>query len=314
MCALAPIVLFSFNRPEHVLETLEALKANILASESDLFVYCDGPRNDEDIQAVAKVRHIIRNISGFKSVTVVESQNNKGLAQSIISGVTEVSETYGKVIVLEDDVITSPYFLQFMNRCLSHYRDSEKVFSIAGWSPPTLLNADTRDAVVFLPRNCSWGWATWKDRWLSVDWGVSSYKQIKESRRERKSFNRGGEDLSKMLDAQMAGRINSWSIRFCYSQHVQGKLTAFPVHSYAENIGCDGSGQHCKISVPQQRIVLEKKQKSLPDIVQENEDALKLFVSFYAPAPFFIRCINKLSRALIGKNIVTHEDIELKHL
>lgn len=306
MCALAPIALFAYNRADHTRRTVEALLQNTLAEKSDLFVFCDGARQKGD-SAVMAVREYVRSVTGFKSLTIVERETNIGLATSIIEGVSDVVDRHGSVIVLEDDLVTSSHFLSYMNNCLEQYERAEGVFSIAGWSPPTLLNAESEYAVTFLPRNCSWGWATWKDCWDSVDWDVSDYEEFKRSRAKQNEFNCGGSDLSKMLHAQMNGDINSWSIRFCYSQSVQRKLTVFPYYSYVENIGCDGSGVHCDTGIAQQTVVTNEKQLLLPDVVEMDKAIVALFTEFYRPAPFIHRVVNKLSRIVLGKNLIAYE-------
>ncbi|WP_290921310.1 glycosyltransferase [Halodesulfovibrio sp.] len=309
----APVALFTYNRPDHTRRTVEALQQNPFASQSDLFVFCDGAKSSNDAAVIA-VREYVNSITGFNSLTVIERETNIGLAKSIIEGVTDVVSKFGAVIVLEDDLITSPYFLSYMNICLQYYERFEDVFSVSGWAPPTLLQVRSEYSVAFFPRTCSWGWATWQDQWHSVDWSVADYEQFKYSRSMQKEFNNGGPDLTKMLHAQMNGDVDSWAIRFCYSQFRQQKLSVYPIHSYVENIGCDGSGVHCNIHITQQLAVKNEEDLCLPNIVYEDEDIIKLFVNFYSPPPFFIRCINKLSRALIGKNIVTYEDTELEHL
>lgn len=304
---LAPVALFVYNRLDHTRRTVEALLQNTLAVQSDVFVFCDGAKEYGD-PSVQAVRDYIRTVSGFNSVTVVERDENAGLATSIIEGISDVVDKYGSVIVLEDDLITSPYFLEYMNTCLVQYERTETVFSIAGWSPPTLADAVSEYSVAYLPRNCSWGWATWKDRWASVDWNVSDYATFKTSRARQNEFNRGGVDLSRMLAAQMKGTINSWAIRFCYSQYVQNKLTVFPLRSYVENIGCDGSGTHCDTSVVQQAAVAEEQLLHFPEAVQIDLAVLECFAAFYRPAPFMLRLINKISRTVTGKNIIAYEN------
>lgn len=302
----APIALFVYNRVEHTQQTVDHLRKNILAAQSDLFVFCDGAR-PQDTSAVAAVRDYVHTICGFRNVMILERKTNAGLATSIIEGVSDVVNKYGSVIVLEDDLVTSPQFLPYMNTCLGKYEQSSEVFSIAGWSPPTLAHAESKYSIAFLPRNCSWGWATWKDRWNTIDWNVSDYDEFKCSSARQKEFNRGGVDLSTMLKAQMNGEINSWAIVFCYSQFTQNKRTVFPFRSYVKNIGCDGSGVHCDVEISQQPIESRERELVLPEAVYEDESALALFAAFYRPAPFIIRAINKLARTVIGKNIIRYE-------
>ncbi len=163
---LAPIVLFVYNRPDLTKETLSALKKNTLASESELFIFSDGSKSEKDFDKVNEVRKLIKNINGFKSVRVFENKENKGLANSIIFGVTKIINKYGKIIVLEDDLITSKYFLKFMNEGLNFYKNNKKIGSITGYNKPShFMKFKNYDKDLYLSsRFSSWGWATWKDR------------------------------------------------------------------------------------------------------------------------------------------------------
>jgi len=161
--SLAPIVLFVYNRPEHTRQTIDALQKNDLAQESELFVYSDGTKNEKALPQVNKVREMVRRISGFKKVTVIERDRNWGLAANIIDGVTHVVGKYGTVIVLEDDLITSRNFLRFMNEALAVYKKEGAVYSITGHS----FTDDVKDidSSYFLAFTSSWGWATWEEKW-----------------------------------------------------------------------------------------------------------------------------------------------------
>lgn len=242
----APICLFVFKRPDLTRRVVDALRKNALADSSVLYVFSDEGRTEEEREKVNEVRELVRSISGFKSVFVTEQSFNKGLANSIIDGVTEVLEQNDAVIVLEDDLVVSSNFLEYMNQALAAYESNNDVFSISGYTMklPSLrkINGD----VYFGYRASSWGWATWKDRWESVDWLVSDYQQFSTDRKRIRLFQRGGADLPRMLRKQMQGRIDSWAIRFCYSQFNQGKLTAFPAISKIASIGFGASATHTK--------------------------------------------------------------------
>lgn len=175
----------------------------------------------------------------------MESKANRGLAASIIDGVTKVIGKYGKAIVLEDDLVLASGFLKYMNMALDAYEDESKVWSISGFSSDIEYLRKYDNDVFFSCRARSWGWATWKDRWDSVDWTVQEYKKFKYNLLERKRFNRGGSDMSAMLDRQQVGDVNSWAIRFCYNQFMQNKYTVQPSISLVSNQGQDGSGTHC---------------------------------------------------------------------
>lgn len=176
---LAPITLFVYNRPDHTNKTIEALKKNKFAKESELFIFSDGPKKQEDASKVKEVRKYLKTIDGFNDVFIKESEKNKGLANSIISGVTEVINKYRKVIVLEDDLITSPVFLEYMNFLLNRYEAEKKVYSVTGYNHPEKIMKIPKDYkydIYFNPRASSWSWGTWKDRWDNVDWEVKDFE------------------------------------------------------------------------------------------------------------------------------------------
>lgn len=257
----APILLFAYKRLDTLKKTLKALQLNKLASESDLFVFSDGAKFEKDLEIVNQIRSFLRTIDGFKSVTIVESKINKGLANSIIEGVSEVIDKYDQVIVLEDDLITTPNFLQFMNQCLTKYASIGKVFSISGYSFNLGQQVDYNEDVYFLNRGWSWGWATWKDRWETVDWEVKSYSQFNKNKKLKRSFAKGGSDLNKMLENQITGKLDSWAIRWFYHQfYVQG-LTVYPVFSKVNNEGFDKDATHTTGSDTRYKPMLDNENK-----------------------------------------------------
>jgi len=246
MDKLAPIVLFAYNRPEHTKKTLEYLKKNTLARESDLFIFLDGPKDYNSGKKVDEVKKIIGNINGFKRIVIEISKENKGLANSVISGVSKVINDYGKVIVLEDDLLTSIDFLDYMNNALNFYKNNNKIWSISGYNIPIEIPKGYKSDIYLSYRASSWGYATWKDRWNKTDWEVKSYKNFYKNKKEQKLFDKGGYDLSEMLVNQMNGKIDSWAIRWCYSQFKNKTFTIYPIKTKIKNIGLDGSGTHSK--------------------------------------------------------------------
>lgn len=242
---LAPIVLFGYNRPEHITKTIESLKNNNLSDKSDLFVFVDGPKNAEDKVNQKKVCDIVNNITGFKTIQINISDKNKGLANSVIDGVTEIINRFGKAIVLEDDLELSVNFLKFMNEALEFYLNNKKIYSIAGYSTPIKI-PDTYNECIYLCRRVeSWGWATWKDRWEDIDWDIKDYNKFKNNFRERDNFSQCGDDMPIMLDDQMNGKIDSWAVRWDYNRYKKDAYTVVPVKSLVKNIGCDSTGRHC---------------------------------------------------------------------
>lgn len=242
---LAPIILFCYNRPKHTKKTIEALKKNNLAKDSNLHIFLDGPKRFEDNEKIHEIEKYVNNIEGFNKCCLHKSNKNKGLANSVISGVTQIINKYDKVIVLEDDIVTSKNFLEFMNEALKFYKDSENIYSIGGYNIPINIPEDYKENVYLSYRAMSWGWATWKDRWSKIDWEIKDYSEFINDRRAVDDFKLGGDDLPQMLKMQLEGKIDSWAIRWCYNQYRNKQFTILPIKSLAKNIGCDNSGTHC---------------------------------------------------------------------
>ena len=242
---LAPVVLFVYNRLDHTKNLIESLKKNVLADQTELYIFSDAAKNESSAEAVHAVREYIKNYdwqNSFLKVTVVEAEYNKGLASSSIGGVSDILNRYGKVIVLEDDLVLSPYFLKYMNGALDYYQDVEDVWSISGYSFPMKSLKKYPHDVFYSYRGSSWGWATWLDRWEKTDWEVKDFDRLMSSREMQRHFNLGGGDLTGMLSLQMEKRINSWAIRWVYTQSKLNMYTVYPKRSYLLNDGCDGSG------------------------------------------------------------------------
>jgi hypothetical protein len=232
---LAPIVLFTYKRLDTLQQTVQAVQENYLAADSDLYIFSDAAKGESDIGAVNEVRKYIHSIKGFKTITIYESQLNKGLASSIIEGVTDILNIHETVIVLEDDLISSPNFLNYMNGSLDFYGAEDKVFAISGYSIP--IDSSSESDVYFTSRSSSWGWATWKDRWVNIDWEIRDYSSFKNNNSLRHDFNKMGSDMSRMLDRQVQGKINSWAIRWCYHQFKNNLFSVYPLISKIKNVG-----------------------------------------------------------------------------
>jgi len=250
---LSPIVLFTYRRiPQGVIESLQK---NSIAGESELFIYSDGPKNESDKQDISRVKAYLASITGFKAIKAIESNENNGLAHSIIDGVTEIVRKYGKVIVLEDDLIVSNDFLEYMNEALNFYKDDKKIWSISGYGPKLPCFGDYNKDLYLSPRGSSWGWATWGDRWAMVDWKVEDFTTLKKNNDLRKNFNLGGNDMYKMLELQMLSKIDSWAIRWCYSQFYNNMYTVYPKKSkiinngFSDNKGTHNSGINSKLTL-----------------------------------------------------------------
>lgn len=243
---LAPIILFAFVRLDTLMQTVSSLKNNFLAEESDLFIYIDGPKNDVQRELQKPIISYLNDLCGFKTITIKTSEHNKGLDPSIIDGVTEVINQYGKAIVLEDDVVTSRNFLCYMNKALDVYESNKTVMSISGFSM-VVKKPSTYDSDVYLfGRSASWGWATWVDRWSEIDWEIRDWNSFRHNLREIRAFNkRGGSDMFKMLSQCMNGG-NMWDIRFCYNMYKKKKYSVVPFISKTKNIGFNDLAEHCK--------------------------------------------------------------------
>ncbi|MFA5930738.1 MAG: glycosyltransferase family 2 protein [archaeon] len=240
---LAPIALFVYARLDHTKRTICALKQNNLAKESDLFIFSDGPKDLAMANEVKKVREYLRSINGFKSVTIFESATNKGLASSIITGVTKIVNRYGKVIVLEDDLVTSPYFISFINDALDLYKNNLQVTSISGYAYPI----NDLPEIFFLRGADCWGWATWKRGWdLFEPDGKKLLSQIEKKSLSLEFDYNNSYPFTQMLRDQIDGKNNSWAIRWVASNFLKNKLILYPGRSLVRNIGNDSSGVHNK--------------------------------------------------------------------
>lgn len=262
---LAPIILFVYNRPWHTKQTVEALLKNELASLSELYIFSDGHKTDateEQRNKIGKVRNYIHSIEGFKSIKIIESPINNGLANSVINGVTNIINEYKKVIVLEDDIITHPFFLRYMNDALNSYIKDLRIFSIGGYCPNIKIPFWYINNSYIVHRTESWGWATWKERWEKADWGVSNYDSVRQSSKEIAMFNRGGDDMFPMLTSQLNGEIDSWAIRWDYTLFKHNAYCIRPTKSLTYNIGFDNSGTNCTTINPKDVPVLYNGQYS----------------------------------------------------
>ena len=240
---LSPIVLFVYNRLWHTKQTIEALQKNTLAQESELFIYSDAPIENTSREQVQEVRDYLSEVTGFKKVTIIERDSNWGLARSIIDGVSSVVNHYGKIIVLEDDMVTSPFFLQFMNEALTHYQSTKAVWHVSGWAYP-FQESDHDATYLWRFMNC-WGWATWSDRWQYFE-KDSEQLTTNFSNAEIKRFNLDGKSnfWQQVIDNHST-KLNTWAIFWYATIFQHNGLCLNPKVSYLENIGCDESGQHC---------------------------------------------------------------------
>ncbi len=279
MSDLAPVVMFVYDRLEQTKKSIHALQNNYLAKETSLYIYSDGAKNSNSTEDVMKVREFINNIIGFKKISITERANNFGLADSLIDGITTVVNEYGKLIVLEDDLITSRYFLNYMNDALNIYEDSLQVGSISGYAYP-LKNMPKS---YFINKIESWGWGTWKDRWeLFEPNGKILLKELFEKKQlKRVNFNNSFK-YSDMLKQQVNKENDSWAIRWYISLFLKENLTLYPGKTFVQNIGFGDDGTHTKVGGEVYHKGLNNLEEPLEKIeVSECMDSRKKIENFY---------------------------------
>lgn len=276
----APIALFTYNRPEHLARTVEALQQNLLASQSELFIFSDGPKTDKDVEKVKKVREYIHTIKGFRKIEITERDKNWGLAPSIIAGVSDILSHYERIIVMEDDLLSLPTFLNFNNDALDFYENTENIFSISGFNFPIPVPDYYQQSVYISPRACSLGWATWRNRWEKADWEVKDYEAFKRDKAAQKAFNRGGPNLTSTLVKQQKGMISSWAIRWCYAHYKYNAYCLYPVNSKIQHIGADGSGSETP-KTDKLDVVFEEAPYELTHDLQEDEVIMQGYQRYF---------------------------------
>ena len=243
---LAPIVLFVYNRPWHTQQTVEALQKNELAKESELFIYSDEAKNKDARKSVDAVRKYIDKIDGFKKVTVIKREKNWGLADSIIDGVTKIVNEYGKIIVLEDDLVTSPYFLKFMNEALEFYKNEEKVWHINGYIHP--IKNNNMNEIFFTKFSISWGWATWSDRWIHFTRDPEYLiRKFNKSMINKFNLDKSSKSWNQVTNNQN-GKLYTWAVFWYATIFLNNGFCLNPNKSLVKNIGHDGTGTNCGIT------------------------------------------------------------------
>lgn len=298
---LSPIVVFAYRRLDHLQATIEALKKNLLSNESDLIIYSDGAKSESEQVLVSELRNYIAGITGFKTLTIRCRVTNFGLSRSIIDGVGAVINDYGKAIILEDDMVTSPYFLHYMNEALTCFENDPRVISIHGYAYPTSIKLP--EAFFLRGADC-WGWGTWKRGWDVFNPNGRLLLGHLRSRGLVGEFDfDGAYPFSKMLADQIAGRNDSWAILWYASAFLANKLTLYPGNSLVANIGNDSSGTHCETST-RYDVQLGMNPIDLSGLpVGESKDGRDAFKAFFLTnkRSLLQRLANKLSSILSRK-------------
>ena len=274
----APIALFTYNRADHTHQAVESLLRNAEAKDTDLFIFSDGPKNEKATEGVKANREFIRTITGFKSITIIEREKNWGLAKNLIEGITKINDEFGRVIVVEDDLVLSPFFLRYMNDGLERYEHDERVASISAFLNP--VDGDIPNTF-FLRYFACWGWATWKRAWDLLN--TDSRDLLKKLRWKKNDFNIGGTGpFYGILYCDKVGLNDSWAVRFYASCFLANKLHLFPNQTMAIQSGMDGTGTHSGISSTYSNMKLSQVPILLSDIpVMENQLMYQAFSRFY---------------------------------
>jgi GT2 family glycosyltransferase len=303
---LAHIAVFAFNRPQHLARSLAALAGNDLAQHSNVTVFCDAPRSDRDRAACDAVRVVAASASGFASVSVVPREENLGCARSVITGLSEIFAAHERAVVIEDDIVTSPITLKYLNHALDEYASQDTVFSVGTWVPPYQVVRDEYPYnSFFFPRFHCWGWASWRDRWAWNDWSVPHYAEYRSSRLLRRHHALGGGDLPAMLDAQMNGKIDSWAIRAEYTRFLRGCVTVYPRRSLSTNIGMDGTGRHSAASSKYDVAIDESYDLDawrFPHHVFLDAYTTAQYRKIYDPSNVVRRIVGRVKRMLLGRS------------
>ena len=304
---LYPIVLLAYNRPEHTLKVLEALQQNLLISESELFVFIDGLKPDaskEEFQKHNKVIEIVKSRNWCKIYHIHVSDINRGCRFGPIFGISEVLNNHEAVIIVEDDIITSPYFLNYMNKALNYYKNYKAVFSISGYNMPESklpIPKDYEYDVYVSLRQQNWGWGTWADRWNFINWDKSFIPNFLRLKEQVAAFNRGGDDQSAMLIDEFMEKSAAWDIQFSFNQFMQHAVSITPCFSYTVNIGFDNSGSHTlNKNIQQPDLSKAKENPIFLDVIYEDKRFINAFYSAFYPhkRPIWKKIINRLARLM----------------
>lgn len=292
---LSPIVLFVYNRLDYTRQTLQALLKDPLAKESELFIYSDAPKNQDSQKSVQEVRNYIHSITGFANITIIERDQNFGLANSIIDGVTTTIKQYKKAIILEDDLVVSPNFLSYINQALDLYENEKNVACITAFNFPLEFKPPLKDETFFLKGADCWAWATWERAWnLFEKDGKKLLKTIKDHQLQKEFDFDHSYPYTKMLQNQIEGKNDSWAIRWYASAFLQNMLCLYPKHSLVENIGVDGT--HFKNAKKDQWFGIASNEaiqiQKIPTI--PNPQAREAFILFFKSRKFFYRILKSL--------------------
>ena len=302
--AVAPVLIFTYDRLEHLKRTITSLRSNILAQETDLFIASDYQRTDSEANKVTAVRDYLRNIDGFKSVTVFAREKNFGAAGNCFSALEVIFDKYDRIILMEDDIVTAPSFLKFINLAFERYGTNERVFSYTGYCPPIEIPTSYQYDAFFLRRMSAWGCGMTKDRYESVlEISRKEFDKFAANKQLSRAFVKGGgEDLLVMLKDVAYGSLDAWDVRCMYTQFIKDQYTVYPTQSLILNIGFDGTGIHCGKTDRFNVALSDKTTFQFPDDVVVDQRIVKTNRKFRAGASYARNPILR-TRGLVGKSL-----------
>ena len=285
---LTPIGLSTYGRLRHVQQTVAALQKNELARESELFIFSDGPKAGDE-KKVEAVRRYLRTVDGFKAVHLFERERNDRVANNR-GGMRMLLEKYGKMVFLEEDIVTAPSFLSFMNEALEKYKDDPRVFAVNGYTPPIAIPGGYQSPVILLPRFAAWGFGMWKEKFDEIVMEITPemYHELRSNRTRFEQYCQGGVDIITQLWLQAHGFINALDVRIDYTMFVKGRqYVVCPAQSLAHSTGCDGSGEHWVQATVKHDVQMDLESKSVGVELGIQPDArvIKQLGKFYALTP-----------------------------
>ncbi len=302
--AIVPVLIFTYIRLEHLKRTITSLRSNILARKTDLFIASDYQRSDSEADKVTAVRNYLRSIDGFKTVTVFERDKNLGAVENCFSALEGIFGKYDRIILMEDDIVTAPGFLKFINEAFERYGTNERVFSITGYCPPIGIPASYQYDAFFLGRMSAWGCGITKDRFNSVQQITrKEYDKFMANKKLSRAFvEAGGEDLPVMLRDVAYGSLEAWDVRCMYTQFMKGQYTIYPTQSLILNIGFDGTGMHCGKSDRFNVALSDKTTFSFPDDVVVDQRIVAANRKFRAGASYASKLVSR-AQGFVGKSL-----------
>jgi hypothetical protein len=301
---MAPVLIVTYDRLEHLTRSITSLRNNIYAEQTDLFIASDFQRSGSEANKVTAVRSYLKSIDGFKSVMVFERDKNFGPVENCLSALRVIFDRYDRFIILEDDIVTAPGFLKFINQAFEKYGANERVFSITGYCPPIEVPSSYQYDAFFLGRMSAWGCGMTKERYTSIlEISRKEYDEFVANKKLSRAFvQRGGEDMLVMLKDVAYGLLEAWDVRFMYTQFMKDQYTVYPTQSLVQNIGFDGTGIHCgktdRFDVP----LSDKTTFSFPDDVVVDQRIVMANRKFRAGAGY-ARKLMLRTQGLVGRSL-----------